>query len=82
MRSKQCVESEPLFDFLKTTVESAPVQAPKRARSAGGSSSAPKRKAVASDAAASSAAGDVPDGPPAISSEYRPLADEEEDYDA
>lgn len=88
-RSKKCVESEALYDFLRATVNKLPAPAPKRARSASGASRAPKRggpsgeSSTADAAAAAAGAAGGSDVPAALAAEqYRPLADVDDDYDA
>ena len=80
-RSKSCVDSESLFDFLRGTVNEVPAAPPKRA-CASSSSSAPKRKAVAGGAEAAPSATTGAELPVPFAGDYRPLADEDDDYDA
>ena len=83
VRSTRCVQSEPLFDFLRSSLDAAPAPPPKRARSAGGGASAPSRKAAAAaNAAADAAAADA--ATEALAGDYRPMAvaAEDDDYDA
>jgi len=85
VRSTRCVQSEPLFDFLRSSLDAAPAPPPKRARSAGGGASAPSRKAAAAAnaaAAADAAAADA--ATEALAGDYRPMAvaAEDDDYDA
>ena len=80
---KQCVEAEPLFDFLRATVQKAPAaQPPKRARAPSGSGM-PKRS---KKSAAASGEGTSSDGTVAaqlaVASDYRPLTGDDDDYDA
>jgi len=90
---KQCVESDSLYDFLRTTVNELPAPAPKRARSASGALSAPKRSAksgapssvdtaTTSSSAAATVAGSADAAVAAAAEQYRPLADVDDDYDA
>jgi hypothetical protein len=85
--SKQCVESEELFDFLRDTVNAAPTQAPKRAR-VGSASHARKAKQPAGSSASApgTASGSVDGGgglpSVAFAGDHRPLADMDDDYDA
>ena len=74
--SVDCVEHEPLFDFLRGTVSKVPAPAPKRARVTGGK----KAAALPVDAAATAAA--ETSTAPLAESDYRPLADADDDYDA
>ena len=78
-RRKQCVHSEPVFDFLRATVNETQVQAPppKRRRGAGPTSSAqqPTQNLSGDGAADALAAGVALAG-------HRPLADVDDDYDA
>ena len=76
---KQCVESEPLFDFLKTTVRATHAPPAKRARTAGGGGA---RKTATADSTAAAAAGAASVSDVAFAAEHRPLAAEDDDYDA
>ena len=83
VRSTRCVQSEPLFDFLRSSLDAAPAPPQKRARSAGSGASAPSRKAAAAaNAAADAAAADA--ATEALAGDYRPMAvaAEDDDYDA
>jgi len=79
---KRCVESEDLFDFLCSTVDEVPAQAPKRARPAAASGAAkrgrPPKVSSATTAATSSedaaSGGSVP-----YAGEFR--VDVDDDYD-
>lgn len=75
---KQCVEAEPLFDFLKGTVNAAHVPPPKRPRAApkaAGSSSSGGGGAAAAAAAGGTSTTET-------AADHRLLAGEDEDYDA
>lgn len=90
--SKECVDTDPIYDFLRnTTVESRVAKRSRAPRSSGGGT---KRTATSSALAASctndpsSGSADLPglvsaavEPPAAFAGDYRPLAVDEEDYD-
>ena len=75
-RSKECVDADPLFDFLRGSIADAPAP-PKRARRGG----APRSNASAGAAASGDGGGDDA-ATGAIAGDYRPLAGADDDYDA
>ena len=83
---KKCIESDDLFDFLRSTVSELPEQGPKRLRATGGASGASKRGKTAAAAAGAAAADTAADGGAATGSsafagDYRQDVDDD-DYDA
>lgn len=95
--SKQCVEDDSLFDFLKSTVQKTHAAPAKRARAVSGAPSSAKRVASggmlatgeagggsSSGAASAAAAEHEPSAAAslALAADYRPLADADDDYDA
>lgn len=87
---KKCVETDPLFDFLRATVQQVPIALPQKRARAPSDAGAPKRSKTAdgvegADGQGKGASGDG-DGSVAsqlaVASNYRPLADCDDDYDA
>ena len=87
-RRKRCVHSEPVFDFLRTTVNETHVAAPppKRRRPAASTSSAAQQQPsepwndAAGDGDGAAAAAAMAAG--VDLAVHRPLADVDDDYDA